>query len=211
MIHNQFVYESEHVIDSDILASEFEEFKKYYGLHNHKQISVTGPNENSGFDCSTGPATQLEYPELCYSKVLKEIQGTYTEQCINQFPDYYRWRFLILNPNTCYTIHRDINVIKMCPDTPININVRVHIPIISNPHSYMCFYDVKKEHFSDYKIPDGKTDVYYYNMTPGKVYNTCTSHMHSALNHGDIARIHLVGVKEMGLGSLEEIPEAIKF
>lgn len=206
-IESNIVYKTEHQINHELLLSEFNELKKYYGLHDHRQISLTGPNQDADFLCSTGPSVDLEYPELCYSTILKPIKNTYTETCIKQFPDYYRWRFLILQPNSCYTIHRDYNPHSMYPESPISLNVRIHIPVATNPNSYMCFYGVPP---NINKISDGKHDVYYYNMEAGKVYNTCTSYLHTAINHGSEPRIHLVGVKEIALNSADEIPEALK-
>lgn len=74
-----------------------------------------------------------------------------------------RTRLLWLNPYSCYTMHFD--------DSP-----RIHIPLITNSDSFVVFKDGIVEH-----------------LEIGKVYWVDTRKTHTAINGGELARLHLVG------------------
>lgn len=75
----------------------------------------------------------------------------------------FRSRLLWLFPKNCYSMHND--------DTP-----RIHIPLVTNPDSFIVFKDGIVAH-----------------LEVGKVYWVNTRQMHTAMNGGNESRLHLVG------------------
>lgn len=138
------------------------------------QLSITSITGNDDWDCSTGKIHNLARPERFYSTLNKSLVGTEFERVINAYPNYYRWRVMKLPSNSNYTIHADSN-------DPDKINLRVHIPIITNRNCYMIFFDDAGEHL--------------YHMEAGKVYEANTTGLHSAINFSTHDRYHLVGVR----------------
>lgn len=90
------------------------------------------------------------------------FQDTVFKDIIQKYK-LFRTRLLWLNAQSCYSMHFD--------DSP-----RIHIPLITNPDSYIVFKDGKVEH-----------------LEAGKVYWIDTRETHTAINGGDHARLHLVG------------------
>lgn len=162
--------------NSLLLLRELQSIIEKYNLSDHRQISVTSEHGENDFQCSTGRMANLKKPESFYNKLNKSFRGSYVEQCIAAYPDYYRWRFLKLPGRTCYSIHHDNDSVHH----PDKKNIRLHIPVLTNNHAFMIF-------FHDH-------DVSYVHLRKNNVYKVNTSLIHSAVNHGDQDRIHLVGV-----------------
>ena len=138
------------------------------------QLSVTSMSGNDDWDCSTGKIHNLQHPERFYAKLNQSLVGTEFEKIVNKYSQYYRWRILKLPSNTNYSIHADSS-------DPNKRNLRLHIPIITNPQCYMIFFDKDQQHM--------------YHMEEGKVYEADTSGLHSAINFSNTDRYHLVGVR----------------
>lgn len=205
MESSSYIHKTDYTFDAERLYTEYKALARKYKLEQQTQISLTGFTEKDSWSCSTGVTDFLEYPEQCYYKTLKPIKGTYLEKCMNDFPSFYRWRLLVLNPRTCYSIHRDFE------RDPSSVNIRIHLPIVTNTQSYMCFYKTdSKRHALNYNIEDGVQEVLFNNLKAGIAYNTCTTFLHSAINHGKEPRIHLVGVTGVNLKSIDEIPDVLK-
>jgi hypothetical protein len=182
-----YVTELPETFDQHSLRRDYEKLVETFEFHNAHQISVTSTTGNNDWDCCVGSSGNLEYPEESYTVINKYLSGSYTEKCIKMFPDYYRWRFLVLEPKSCYTIHRDYaHPIEEAKKG--KINYRIHMPLITNAECYMCFY---QDNFTG----DGAQSVYYKHMEAGKCYDTCTSNQHTAINHHMwLPRVHLVGI-----------------
>tara|TARA_Y100000034_G_C6648443_1_gene283700 strand:- start:6 stop:566 length:561 start_codon:yes stop_codon:yes gene_type:complete len=181
----KYVKEIEISIDIDLLKKEVIELIEEIGLEPLNQISLTSLDGNDDWKCSTGDLrseTHPNYgiPEEDYTVVNKSIIGSYIEECINKFPEFYRWRIMRLHRNGVYAIHSDgiLNKIK---------NNRIHIPIITNLEASLCFLDDN--------IHNGENTFHCYHLEAGKVYELDTTSFHTAINFGYKDRIHMIGVK----------------
>lgn len=144
------------------------------------QLSLTSVTGEDDWTCSTGRISECKFNERLYRTVNKSLRGTYIEECINRYPEYYRWRVMFLAPMSTYSIHRDSLSDGMN-------NYRLHIPVRTNKDSFLCFYDDKPQ--------SGETlDVRYEHLETGNSYRVNTTGLHTAINHGYEMRIHIVGV-----------------
>lgn len=105
--------------------------------------------------------------ELDYKYIQPDLKGSYIEQWINSFgKQLYRARLLLMNPRTCYSIHKDY--------LP-----RIHLPVTSNPQCLMCF-------------PHNNHMQFLQNN--GCSYWVDTRVAHTFINCSEQIRIHLVAV-----------------
>lgn len=171
----------------DQLEKEVVDFLGRHSFWDERQISLQSVTGDNDWFCSVGKIHSLDYREKAYSVLNKDLNGTYIAELINEeYKEYYRWRMLLIPPHQHYSVHSDLLHNPATGKT--KENRRIHIPVISNPDAFFCYFDDKPE--------DGtKTTVEYYNLQPGKVYEVNTSRLHSAVNYGDKTRIHLVGVR----------------
>jgi hypothetical protein len=139
------------------------------------QLSITSVSGDDDWDCSVGKIHRLAHPERFYSKLNKRLKGTAFETVVDAYPQYYRWRLMLLPGNTNYSIHSDSS-------DPNKLNKRIHIPIVTNPGCYMIFFGTDQT-------------KHLYHMEAGSVYEADTTGMHSAINFGNTNRYHLVGVR----------------
>ena len=149
-------------------------------LWDRRQVSLTSLAGADDWDCSVGFTMGLKKPERFYSVLNKSLQGTYMGDLIQQYKSFYRWRLMCVFPGQTYSVHRDA--------FPGKINKRIHIPITTNPGAFFCFYD---------QLPaDGVVaSVSFHSLIPGTVYEMNTSNYHTAVNHGNVSRYHIVGVR----------------
>lgn len=168
-------------IDSPRLAKEVLDLYEKNNFGQAQQISLTSVSGNDDWFCSVGRIKECKYPEEFYSTINKSLIGTYIHECISRYSDYYRWRILLLLSNNTYSIHTDALF-------PNKQNFRLHIPVVTNHESFLCFYD---------KFPvSGETaNVHYAHLRCGNSYKVNTTGLHTAVNHGKTHRVHLVGVK----------------
>jgi hypothetical protein len=167
-------------IDVDRLAAEVRKLISENNLQDRSQISLTSISGDNDWDCSVGSLMNLAKPERYYSVLNSALTDTYIAQLLTKYKRFYRWRILIRHPGTTYTVHTD-------SASKAVINKRLHIPVISNPDSYFCFYDQKPA--------DGLSVVVKHHvMLPGNVYEVNTSLYHTAVNYGNMPRYHIVGV-----------------
>ena len=169
------------VIDSFDVARLQIEVSKLLKNHITNQISLTSLDGNDDWNCSIGKLSGLdvEAQEQSYSNINKSLNGTYIEELILKYKNFYRWRLLCLKPSQTYSIHCDHDRNKK--------NYRIHIPVFSNNLAYMCFYSSKP-------ISGQRVFVQHHHLVVGKIYKTNTSSWHSAINFGDCPRWHIVGV-----------------
>lgn len=168
-------------IDHELLYTEVKDLLYVFNLEDQQQVSLTSITGDNDWECTVGKIHLLDKPEKFYRETNNSIKGTYIEQLINRYSSYYRWRLLRLAPRECYSIHTDSN-------TGDKLNVRLHIPVITNPESFMCFFQQPPE--------SGKNaTVWYEHLSAGNSYKVNTTGLHTAINHGPESRYHLVGVK----------------
>jgi len=167
-------------VDAGMLVKDLELFLSTYNLWDEKQISLTSISGNNDWDCTTGSMLDMPKPERYYSTLNDGLQNTYMGELIKKYKNYYRWRLLCVTPMSTYTIHHDTFENK--------INKRIHIPITTNEHAYFCFFDKEPSDGEEVKET-------YYNLKPGTVYEANTSILHTAINHGQTSRYHMVGVR----------------
>lgn len=168
-------------IDYKKLQSELFSLINDHSLHNQNQISLTSVLGNNDWNCSTGRITELNFKEFYYKKINEALRNTYIESCINRYPEYYRWRALIMPQKYSYSIHSD----TISADLK---NYRIHIPVVTNSDSYMMFFD-------EYPKNMQYNSVFFAHFELGYAYNVDTTGLHSAVNFGNNTRIHLVGIK----------------
>lgn len=138
------------------------------------QLSLTSVLGNDNWNESTGKIKDLRFPEKAYSEVNKSLKGSYIEELILAFPEYTRWRLLKLASRSNYSIHSDSKDGKQ--------NIRLHIPVLSDPNAYLMFFDER-------------TEPKMYHLEVGSAYEVNTTGLHSAINFGNADRYHIVGVK----------------
>lgn len=173
------------LIDTDIdhqrLWQDVQQILTDYSLWEHNQISLTSISGDDDWFCSVGRLIDLPHPERFYAITNKSISETYLAECLNRYSKHYRWRLMRLTPKATYTIHSD----NLSPNTQ---NLRIHIPIISNPGCLMYFYPEMPQN-------DATLPVSFYHMEPGNSYEADTTGLHCAMNHGTTDRYHIVGVR----------------
>lgn len=172
------------VVDSDIDVEKLREAVSTlmirFDLTSLSQISVTSLSGENDWESGNGKISKLKYPERYLSTINEGIRETYIEECINRYPDFYRWRILKLKPKMSYSIHSDGDGIRE--------NIRLHIPIITNDGSFLAFYDKRPNH-------QETSQVYFEHLPVGSSYRVNTTNLHTAVNYGSTDRYHLVGVK----------------
>lgn len=173
-------------IDHERLHREVLDLEIRLGLHCYDQITVTNLDGSNDLTAANGRLTELEKEERYYNQIVEYFKGSYIEDCVNMFPDYYRWRLLKLQPKKCYSIHID----SLDPDI---YNFRLHVPVVSNDQCFMTFYDNQPK-------ADETHCIKHYYLAPGNAYITNTTGWHTAINYGSEDRWHLVGVKYIDKG-----------
>jgi len=168
-------------INTRLLHREIDSIITKFGLENQSQIAITSVQGDNDFTGNTGKVDQLKHPEIDYAKINQAFDGSYIAQCINQYPDFYRWRIMYLHGRKSYSVHSD-GVI------PGKTNYRIHIPVITNSEAYLAFFD---QHIENNK----KNEVYFTHLSVGNVYMINASKLHTAFNFRTWSRIHIVGVK----------------
>jgi hypothetical protein len=179
---DQYVKLIKENFDPSEIQKDIDKFLTELDLWHHDQISLTSHTGKNDWQCSVGKIFDLEYPEHIYSKINNYFKNTSIEKLIFEYKDYYRWRLMKINPRSIYTIHRDGTA---SDDVK---NLRIHIPVITNDHAYLMFYD---KHPKD----NNSVNVTYHNLKAGNIYEINTTNFHTAVNHGSEPRWHIVGVR----------------
>ena len=167
-------------IDVDRLREAVSAIMIRFDLTSLSQISLTSLTGDNDWHSANGRISNLKYPERYFRSINEGIKGTYIEECIKRYRDFYRWRILRLSPKQSYSIHSD--------GDGVNNNIRLHIPIITNDLAFLAFYDQLPNHKQTSK-------VYYEHLPVGASYRVNTTNLHTAVNYGNADRYHLVGVK----------------
>jgi hypothetical protein len=172
------------LIDSDIdearLWYEFRTVLTDNELYDYNQISITSIDGSNDWFGSVGKIAKLKHPERYYSKLNKAFIGTYVEEILARYPQYYRWRAMKLLPKTTYTVHADHNFQKT--------NIRLHIPVKTNNKCFQQFFNGRP-------ISGESVIIQHEHLNAGCSYKVDTTNLHSAVNYGDEFRWHIVGVR----------------
>lgn len=119
--------------------------------------------------------------ERNYSK-RKSICTGYWNEILDAFKaPVTRTRFAYMAPHFSIKPHIDYNT---------TYSIRVHIPIVTNPHAFLCFRD-----------SSGKIERHHY-PADGSVYFLNTGIQHWAENNGDSERVHLI----ISLNGQDDLP-----
>lgn len=167
-------------LNSKLLWDELYPILDNNGLTELNQVSLTSVGGNNWTE-STGKIKDLKHPERYYSTINQALKGTILETVLSSYKEFYRWRLLRLTPGQTYSIHSD----SLNKQTR---NIRLHIPLVTNPHSFLCFYDSMPSSGSS-------SDVKFYHLEENSSYLVDTTGLHTAVNYGTTNRYHIVGVK----------------
>lgn len=168
-------------IDHKRLAEEVLRFLVVNALVDCDQVGLTSVTGEDDWTGAVGKIKSMDHPERFYKTINKSLANTYIAELLDRYPDYYRWRLLRLCPKQTYTVHRD----SMFKDKR---NFRLHIPVITNPDTYLMFMNNRPSH-------DTVTETYCYHMEVGNSYQIETTGFHTAVNYGNENRYHIVGVR----------------
>lgn len=116
---------------------------------------------------------EMKVPEQAFTKTCDVFSKTYTESVIEQIREDYtigRVRFLVLNPKTTYTWHKDLE------------EIRLHIPLKTSMGAFFIWLDREPE---DRIVCQRMRHV-------GHLYSFKTTNWHTAVNADTATRIHLV-------------------
>lgn len=149
-IDNQLILQAYQQLEKDI------EWQNYY--HDGKQAGLQFHNSHNEW----ASVESKNPPDSSFNVLNPFFKDTYFEKVITEY-NLFRTRLIWLGSNTCYWFHKDRFA-------------RVHIPIITNEHSYFIF----------------KTGLIKH-LPIGSVYLVDTRLEHTAINGAATPRLHLVG------------------
>jgi hypothetical protein len=129
---------------------------------NKQQAGLQFKDTEDQWDSAVGKSKGYERDYTNLNPIFKD---TVFEEIINKY-NLSRTRLMVVNPMTCYSMHKD--------STP-----RIHIPMITNSECYFVFKQGIIQH-----------------LPLGHVYWTNTVEPHTFMNCSDHHRLHLVGVVE---------------
>lgn len=165
----------ENSVDVARLQSEVSVVRREHG--GEIQVCINNKGTDNDFLSGNGRCSN----PMVYKHLNSRFDNTYVSELINQFPEYRRWRIMCIKPKSTYSIHADHY------NTEKYNNIRIHIPVITSPKSYLVFFE---EEFGE----QGKQTIEYFNLKAGNIYQANTSNLHTAFNfHEDSERIHIVG------------------
>jgi hypothetical protein len=135
--------------------------KSFPTVQSGLNVSADNPDDYLS-SCGGGLSTEKEKSFCLFHKFYKNSYVQKLDESLNL--NIYRWRWMILFGKSCYSLHQDSTQ-------------RVHIPIISNPQSFLIFKD----------------PAALFELSVGKTYLVDTRKTHSAMNGHETWRVHLVG------------------
>jgi hypothetical protein len=174
-------------IDHQQLWADVQHLLNTHSLWDHDQVSLTSIAGDDDWQCSVGRLVDLPRHERFYSTINRFLSDTYLAECIGRYRHYYRWRLMRIQPKRTYSIHSD----NLNPQT---INLRIHIPVITNPDCWMYFYQCRPQHGQSQSVS-------FYHLQAGCSYEANTTGLHCAMNHGATDRYHMVGVRYQNVDS----------
>ena len=161
-------------VNIEVLQSEVLDFRCLYP--EKTQFCITSSKGDDDYFQGAGAFPKNAHE---FTKLNDSFKGSYIETLVNDYPEYYRWRILCLGKKTTYSIHKD-------SIGGGNRNQRIHFPVVTNPDSYMVFYE---KPFSQ----SGTQNIEYHHLEAGNIYLVDTTGYHTAVNYNfDNERIHII-------------------
>ena len=161
-------------VDIEVLQTEILDFRSSYP--DQTQFCITNVNGDDNLFEGAGA-----FPENAseYKKLNELFKGSYVESLVYDYPEFFRWRILCVGIKTTYSIHRD-------SIEGGNKNQRIHFPVVTNPDSYLVFYEKPLSQ-------SGTQNIEYHHLEAGNIYLVDTTGYHTAVNYNfDHERIHIV-------------------
>lgn len=157
----------------DLLAMTVKDFRSEFP--DQTQFAITSKLGDNNF--TEGAGTHPS-PEL-FNRINTYFQDSIVNDLVSDFPDYSRWRILCMPPRRTYSVHKD-GVRKG------QRNLRLHIPVVTNPDAFLMFYEYKP-------LGNGAQRVEHQHLEVGEIYEVNTTGFHTAVNyHPTAERIHIV-------------------
>jgi hypothetical protein len=167
----------QHTVDVATLRKEVDRLCRK--MPDLPQIAITSKHGDNDWISGTG-GSSTENPAL-FVTLNPLLNNSYISQLVAQYPDYYRWRIMHVQPRRTYSLHRDGNAGVH--------NFRLHIPVVTNPHSWMLFYDQRPT--------VGEVSVLHQQLTAGNIYRVDTTGLHTVVNWGTTPRTHIVAEQHL--------------
>jgi hypothetical protein len=178
LIHND--------IDHRQLADEMYQLIEQFDLHKYPQVTLTSLAGDNNWTGSTGKIHLLSHPERYWSQINQAVKDTYIHECIQRYPNFYRWRLMKIDPRATYTVHKD--------GANLRRNLRLHIPVVTNPEAYLAFFDHCPSN-------GAMINAKFEHLEVGCSYEVDTTGWHTAFNFGGEPRYHIVGVRYESLNN----------
>jgi len=144
---------------------------------------IIGPKEGRWKGLLVGHSKTRQFYEGEFTQFNEAFKDTYFYEVWNTLSEIIdnplgRMRLMKLRPRQCLSFHRDFEV-------------RYHVPIVTNPRSFLVINDVPEDFPTVFDTKMPSLDVHHLSAT-GQVFRFDTTHFHTVLNSGKTDRIHLV-------------------
>lgn len=150
-------------LDMDTIHKELEQVPEY-----EKQIMLQGVDGQEDPFFGVGRTTTFDNQEEEFVEPIFDMP--YINLLMEEL-NMFRTRLMKMDPNTCYSWHRD--------KTP-----RIHIPVVTHQN---CQFVLAEK---DWDINSASQSRH---MEVGKIHRIDTTRLHTAFNGSDITRVHIVG------------------
>ena len=156
----------------DLLEFEVKQFREQYP--NETQFAITSKLGDNNF--TEGAGSHIDANE--FNTLNTYFTDSVISKLVEEYPKYVRWRILCMPPRRTYSVHRD--------GSKGQRNLRLHIPVVTNPESFLVFYEYRP-------IGNGAQRIEHHNLEVGEIYEVDTTGFHTAVNyHPKQERIHIV-------------------
>ena len=158
----------------NLLEFEVKQFREQYP--DETQFCITSKLGDNNFLDGAGYARNEQDQ---FVNLNPYFEDTTISKLVSQYPEYFRWRILCIQPKRTYSIHFDGRREGLK-------NRRLHIPVITNPEAFLVFYESPLE-------GNGSQRIEHHHLEVGEVYEVDTQSYHTAVNyHHTDERIHIV-------------------
>lgn len=156
----------------DLLRLQIEDFRQQYP--DETQFAITSKLGDNNFTEGAGSHTN---PEV-FNTLNTYFTDSVISKLVKEYPEYVRWRILCMPARRTYSVHRD--------GVKGHSNLRLHIPVITNPDALLAFYEYKP-------VGNGAQRIEHHHLEVGEIYEVDTTGFHTAVNyHPKQERIHIV-------------------
>jgi hypothetical protein len=166
-------------VNVQALQQEVESLIKLRGLgtDGEHQFSITTHDGREDWAQGRGYTVELAVPPTAQTEIIESMRGSYLEYItVRRHRASYRWRLWRLPPGRCMMPHSD------------GPGKRIHIPVFTNELCWLSVWDSPPAPGST-----STHSVTYQHLEVGKIYLLDSEQYHSAANHSDQDRWHLIG------------------